>query len=69
MGWFDDKAKRPKTEPEKLFLDDEQEFFNAMDEAEEMEYFMREEAERDERERQWAEEAHKRMHEGGNEDE
>lgn len=33
-------------------------------EQEEMEYFMREEAERDARERMWADEAHKVMHEG-----
>lgn len=35
---------------------------NALAEQDEMEYYMREEAERDEREREWAEEAHKAMH-------
>ena len=36
----------------------------AAEDKEEMDWFMREEAERDERERMWAEEAHKVMHEG-----
>ena len=53
---------------EEQFLDDEAEMLADLDEQDEMEYFMREEAERDDRERMWAEEAHKQMHEGENDE-